>query len=230
MDAGKTVATKRVDTKKIATLAMMSALAFAVMAVSKLLPSVQGFLDFDFKDVVICIAGFVYGPLSALGMIVVVCLLEMLSPFSSSGIIGFVMNVIATAAFCCPACYIYKKNHTMKGAVTGLVVGLVLLIVTMLAWNYFITPLYMGVSRDYVASILLSVFLPFNAVKGGLNLTATLLLYKPVVGALRKAKLMPESTGGSAPVQGRKKVGETIVVLFVFVSCVLFALSLQGII
>ena len=66
MDARTTPTAKKVDTKKLATLAMLSALAFAIMAVSKLLPSVEGFLDFDFKDVVICIAGFVYGPLSAL--------------------------------------------------------------------------------------------------------------------------------------------------------------------
>ena len=145
MDARTTPTAKKVDTKKLATLAMLSALAFAIMAVSKLLPSVEGFLDFDFKDVVICIAGFVYGPLSALAMIVVVCILEMLSPFSSSGIIGCIMNIVATASFCCPACYIYKHNHTMKGAVLGLVTGLVLLIITMLAWNYFLTPIYRGI-------------------------------------------------------------------------------------
>ena len=61
MDARTTPTAQKVDIKKIATLAMLSALAFAVMAVRKLLPSVNGFLDFDFKDVVICIAGFIYG-------------------------------------------------------------------------------------------------------------------------------------------------------------------------
>ncbi len=231
MDVRTTPTAKKVDIKKLATLAMLSALAFAVMAVSKLIPSVVGFLDFDFKDVVICIAGFVYGPLSALAMIVVVCILEMLSPFSSSGIIGCIMNIIATASFSCTACYIYKRNHTMKGAVLGLVTGVVLLVITMLLWNYFITPLYMvGTSREDVAAMLVPIFLPFNAVKGGLNMTATLLLYKPVVGALRKAKLMPESTGHGAAVQGKKKVGETIVVLFVFLTCVMFALSLMDVI
>ncbi|HIS72586.1 MAG TPA: ECF transporter S component [Candidatus Scatomorpha pullicola] len=230
MDARTTPTAKKVDTKKLATLAMLSALAFAIMAVSKLLPSVEGFLDFDFKDVVICIAGFVYGPLSALAMIVVVCILEMLSPFSSSGIIGCIMNIVATASFCCPACYIYKHNHTMKGAVLGLVTGLVLLIITMLAWNYFLTPIYRGMPREAVADMLLPIFLPFNAVKGGLNMTATLLLYKPVVGALRSAKLIPESESHAAPVAGKKKTGITIVILFVFATFVLFALSLQGII
>lgn len=230
MDARTTPTAKKVDTKKLATLAMLSALAFAIMAVSKLLPSVEGFLDFDFKDVVICIAGFVYGPLSALAMIVVVCILEMLSPFSSSGIIGCIMNIVATASFCCPACYIYKHNHTMKGAVLGLVTGLVLLIITMLAWNYFLTPIYRGMPREAIADMLLPIFLPFNAVKGGLNMTATLLLYKPVVGALRSAKLIPESESHAAPVAGKKKTGITIVILFVFATFVLFALSLQGII
>lgn len=230
MDARTTPTAKKVDTKKLATLAMLSALAFAIMAVSKLLPSVEGFLDFDFKDVVICIAGFVYGPLSALAMIVVVCILEMFSPFSSSGIIGCIMNIVATAAFCCPACWIYKKDHTMKGAVIGLLTGVVLLIAVMLAWNYFLTPIYQGQPREAIADMLLPIFLPFNAVKGGLNMTATLLLYKPVVGALRSAKLIPESESHAAPVAGKKKTGITIVILFVFATFVLFALSLQGII
>ena len=47
--------------------------------------------------------------------------------------------------------------------------------------------------------------------------------------ALRKAKLIPESTG-RGEVSGKKKTGITVVVLFVFLTCVLFALSLQGII
>lgn len=229
MDAGKTMRRNKIDTKKLATLGMMSALAFVVMLLSKMLPSVYGFLDFDFKDVVICIAGFVYGPLSALAMIVVVCFVEMIT-ISSTGPIGCVMNILATAAFCCPACYMYKKHHTMKGAVIGLLIGVVLLVIVMLAWNYFLTPIYQQMPREAIADLLLPVFLPFNAVKGGLNMTATLLLYKPVVGALRQAKLIPESTGTAAPVQGKKKIGETLIVLFVFVSCVLFALSLQEII
>ena len=227
MDAAKRVHT--VDTKMLATLGMLTALAYVVMLLSKMLPSVNGFLDFDFKDVVICIGGFVYGPLPALLMIVVVCFIEMLT-ISTTGIIGCIMNIVATAAFCCPACWLYKRDHTMRGAVVGLVTGVVLLVAVMLAWNYFLTPIYQGMPRAAVAEMLLPVFLPFNAVKGGLNMTATLLLYKPIVSALRRAKLVPESSGSAAPVTGRKKVGETIVVLFVFITCVLFALSLQGII
>ena len=66
MDAAKkTPAVRKLDVKKLATLAMITCLAYVVMLVSKLMPSVNDFLDFDFKDVVICIGGFVYGPAAA---------------------------------------------------------------------------------------------------------------------------------------------------------------------
>ena len=227
MDAVKKSA--RMDTKKLATLAMLTALAYVVMYLSKLMPSVNGFLDFDFKDVVLCIGGFVYGPIAALMMIVIVCVLEMVT-VSHTDIIGCIMNIVATASFVCTACAIYKRKHTMKGAIIGLASAVVVLVVVMLAWNYFLTPIYQQIPREAVAAMLPTVFLPFNAVKGGLNMTATLLVYKPVVDALRRAKLIPESTSQAAPVQGKKHLGMTLVILFVFVSCVLFALSLQGII
>ena len=227
MDAVKKTA--RMDTKKLATLAMLTALAYVVMYLSKLMPSVNGFLDFDFKDVVLCIGGFVYGPIAALMMIVIVCVLEMVT-VSHTDIIGCIMNIVATASFVCTACAIYKRKHTMKGAIAGLASAVVVLVVVMLAWNYFLTPIYQQIPREAVAAMLPTVFLPFNAVKGGLNMTATLLVYMPVVDALRRAKLIPESTSQAAPVQGKKHLGMTLVILFVFVSCVLFALSLQGII
>ena len=227
MDAVKKTA--RMDTKKLATLAMLTALAYVVMYLSKLMPSVNGFLDFDFKDVVLCIGGFVYGPIAALMMIVIVCVLEMVT-VSHTDIIGCIMNIVATASFVCTACAIYKRKHTMKGAIAGLASAVVVLVVVMLAWNYFLTPIYQQIPREAVAAMLPTVFLPFNAVKGGLNMTATLLVYKPVVDALRRAKLIPESTSHAAPVGAKKHLGMTIVILFVFVSCVLFALSLQGLI
>ena len=227
MDAVKKSA--RMDTKKLATLAMLTALAYVVMYLSKLMPSVNGFLDFDFKDVVLCIGGFVYGPIAALMMIVIVCVLEMVT-VSHTDIIGCIMNIVATASFVCTACAIYKRKHTMKGAIAGLASAVVVLVVVMLAWNYFLTPIYQRIPREAVADMLPTVFLPFNAVKGGLNMTATLLVYKPVVDSLRRAKLIPESTSHAAPVQGKKHLGMTLVILFVFVTCVLFALSLQGII
>lgn len=230
MDAArKTPSVRKVDVKKLATLAMITGIAYVVMLLSKLMPSVNGFLDFDFKDVVICIGGFVYGPVAAGTVALVVAFIEMIT-ISTTGPWGFVMNFIATASFCCTACFIYKKHHTMKGAVIGLIVGVIMLVAVMLLWNYLITPIYQGYPREVIADMLLPVFLPFNAVKGGMNLAATLLLYKPVVTALRKAKLIPESDHAAPPVAGKKRLGITLVSLFVLVTFVLLGLVLAGVI
>ena len=182
----------RIDLRTWVSMAMLAAVAYVVMYLSKMLPSVNGFLDFDFKDVVICISGFIYGPLSAAIISIVVAVVEMVT-ISHTGPIGLLMNILATCSFCCTATFIYKKLHTMKGAILGLAVGVVSLVVVMLLWNYLITPIYQGVPRDVVVSMLPTVFFPFNLAKGGMNMAATLLLYKPVVTALRKAHLAPES-------------------------------------
>ena len=215
------------NTKTITTLAMLSAIAFVVMLVSKLLPSVNGFLDFDFKDVVICIGGFVFGPMAAASMAVVVAFVEMIT-VSHTGIIGFVMNALATCAFCCTATFIYKKRHTMAGAVLGLAAGVVALTVVMLLWNYFLTPIYQGMPREAVAAMLVPIFLPFNLVKGGMNMAATLLLYKPVVTALRRSGLVAPST--SEQPSRRSSAGFLLFSLVLLATFVLLALVLWGVI
>ena len=56
----------------------------------------------------------------------------------------------------------------------------------------------MGVPRDVVAKMLLPTFLPFNLLKGGMNAALAMLLYKPLVTALRRLHLMqPSGSGGS---------------------------------
>ena len=230
MDVRKPAPTlRKIDTKKLAVLAMLTALAYVVMWISKILPSVNGFLDFDFKHVVICIGGFIYGPVSAGLITVVVCFIEMIT-ISGTGPWGCLMNIIGTASFCCTACYVYKKNHTMKGAVIGLSLGVIVMTALMLLWNYLVTPIYQGMPRSAIADMLVPVFLPFNLVKGGMNMAATLLLYKPIVSALRHARLVPESETHAAPVGGKKKLGFTIVALFLLASFILLGLVLAGVI
>ncbi|MDL2214544.1 ECF transporter S component, partial [Clostridia bacterium OttesenSCG-928-O13] len=102
----------------------------------------------------------------------------------------------------------------------------------MLLWNYFITPLYMGFPRDAVAAMLLPVFLPFNLIKGGLNAAITMLLYKPLVMALRKAGMVPQSRAATAQGEAASKLnlGVVLVAALVVVSCVLFILANSGVI
>ena len=48
----------------------------------------------------------------------------------------------------------------------------------------------MNYPREAVAELLIPYFLPFNLGKNGVNAVLTLLIYKPVVRGLRKAKLL----------------------------------------
>src|SRR5699024_7421088 len=53
------------NVKTLTSLAMLTAIAYVVMYLSKMLPQVSGFLQLDLKDTIICIGGFVFGPLAA---------------------------------------------------------------------------------------------------------------------------------------------------------------------
>ena len=219
---------RRTSVKTLTSLAMLTAIAYVVMILSKSLPQVSGFLQLDLKDTVICIGGFVYGPLAAAVISIVVAVVEMFT-YSDTGFIGCIMNMLATASFCCTASFVYKKVHTKKGAVLGLALAVVVLVAVMLLWNYLITPLYMtNFSRAEIAGMLPTIFLPFNLVKGGLNMAAILLLYKPVVTALRKAKLVPPSQTivGSG---GKVNAGLLLFALALLATCVTMALVMMGI-
>ena len=103
---------------------------------------------------------------------------------------------------------IYYRKKTMLRAVVGLLSGAVAMIGVMLLWNYIMTPIYMGVPRDVVVGMLPTVLLPFNAIKSGLNAALVMLLYKPVVTALRKSKLIPERESHD----GGNKLANTVIV------------------
>ena len=212
-------------TKKIVLLAMMAALAYLVMVLIRI-PVVM-FLKYEPKDVIITIAGFIFGPLEAFIVSAVVSLVEMFT-VSDTGWIGAIMNLVSTCSFACVAALVYKKKHTLKGAVIGLLTGIVSMVIVMLLWNYILTPIYMGYPREAVAALLPTVFLPFNLLKGGLNAAITMLLYKPVVITLRKAGLIPPSTGKGTEKGGKISAGVMIGAAAVLITCILFTLVLAG--
>ena len=130
---------KKLDTKTLTMLALLAALAYVVMFLSKQIPvNVLGFLNFDLKDVIVCITGFLFGPLAAFGVSLVVSFIEMIT-ISSPGPWGLLMNVLSTCALACTAAWFYRRKRTIKNAIIGLVIGVLLMTAVMLLWNYLIT-------------------------------------------------------------------------------------------
>ena len=210
------------NTKKLVLLAMLAAMAYLMVALIRI-PVVM-FLKYEPKDVIITIGGFLLGPMAAFVTSLVVSLIEMVT-ISDTGIIGAVMNLLSTCAFACTATYVYKRKHTLGGAIAGLIIGSIAMIAVMLLWNYLITPMYMGVARQAVAGMLVPVFLPFNALKAGFNSALILGLYKPLVSALRKTGLVD-----TKPVKGSGvRMGIYLLSAGLLATCVLLLLVLRGI-
>lgn len=211
----------RMDTKKMVVLAMLSAISYVVVAIFRIpIPmGVVDFLKYEPKDVIITIGGFLFGPFASMLISAVVSLIEMVG-LSDTGPIGALMNFLSTVSFACTASFVYKKIHTLKGAVIGLVTGSVVMVAVMLAWNYLISPIYMGVPREQIAGLLLPSFLPFNLLKAVLNSAITMLLYKPLSTVMRKAHVLPETASASTEGSYIKRYAFVYVIaIFIIATC-----------
>lgn len=173
--------------KKVAVIGMLCALAFITVVVIRI--PIVIFLKYEAKDIIIALGGFIFGPLAVLIISLIVSFIEMIT-ISTTGYIGFIMNVLSTFCFAGTAAFIYKKKRTITGAILGLICGILLSTAAMIAWNYFLTPIYMKLPREAVAKMLIPTFLPFNLFKNTLNAGGVLLIYKPVILGLREAKLI----------------------------------------
>ena len=212
--------------RRIITTALLCAIAFAVMLLCHALPPVipvLPFLKYDAKDVIIAIGGFIYCPLTSVVISVIVSLIEMVT-VSSTGPIGLLMNVLSSVAFAGTASLIYSKKRTIKGAALGLAAAIFFTSAIMLLWNYFITPLYTG---QTVTSLLLPYILPFNLFKSTVNAALTLALYKPLVTALRKAKLVP---GAENKMNKERSLTAYIMALALIIAAVLLILKVNKVI
>ncbi|MBD5448934.1 MAG: ECF transporter S component [Lachnospiraceae bacterium] len=211
-------------TKKLVTIGMLCALAYVAVVVGRV-PLVL-FLKYDPKDVIIVIGGLLFGPLTSFVITVIVSVVQMFT-ISGTGILGCIMNIISSCSFACTAAFIYKKKHKLSGAILALLCGLSCQVVVMMLWNYLIAPIYMGYPREAIVELLLPAFLPFNLIKGGLNAAITMLLYKPVVTALRRSNLI-ETEHNSEKM--RINIGVLLVSVLIIITCVLLILSFNDVV
>ena len=106
--------------RKMILMALLAAIAYIIVALVRI--PVVAFLSYEPKDVVITVGGFLLGPLASFIISLLVSLVEMVT-ISQTGPIGCLMNLISTCSFACVASIIYKKKHSINGAVMGLLAG-----------------------------------------------------------------------------------------------------------
>ena len=203
---------QRTELKKITVAAILCAVAFLCVFLFRFKVN---FLTFDFKDAVLAVIGFLYGPIYALASAAIVSVIEFLS-VSDTGVYGLIMNFLSSAAFASVCGLFYRYKRTLSGAVIGSVFAVFVMTAVMLLANIFITPFYKHMPRQVVIDMLPTLLLPFNLVKGVVNAAITMLIYKPVCSVFKKMGLI---------ISGNKPADKKSFVLISAVSLLVIALA-----
>ncbi len=179
----------KLQTWKLTRIALLSAIAFMLFQLE--IP-VVAFYKLDFSTFPAILAGFSMGPLAGVAVVAIKDLLHLLQ--TSTGGVGELADFLMSAAFVVPASIIYAHNRTLKGALIGLAVGIVSIIIVGVLTNYFVLiPFYqnfmpidaiIGAGKaifpriNSLLDLVLTVTALFNLIKGVALSLVTFLSYK----------------------------------------------------
>ncbi|MGI5850298.1 MAG: ECF transporter S component [Christensenellales bacterium] len=169
-------------TRMLTTLSVLTAFSIVLMLLIHfpIFPAAP-YLEYEPMDVPILIAGFVYGPLAGIAVTIVSSLIQGLTVSAAvGGWVGILMHFIASGTLVIVASFIYRKNHSLKGAIIGLIAGTIAMAAIMIPANLIFTPVFNGIPVDAVKALLLPIIIPFNLVKAGINAVVTFIIYKPL--------------------------------------------------
>ncbi len=179
------VSTNAWSTRQLVTMALMCALSAVFQFIQ--IPIIPGvtFLTYDPSLVPAMVCGFAFGPASG---IVVGTIASVIHGLVLGEWVGSLMNIVATVCFVLPAALIYRKSHTLTGAIVGLVVSCIAATLGALASNLTIGVWFWYGSVDVIVPMLLPAIVPFNLVKTILNSVLTCVVYKSISNLITPRK------------------------------------------
>ncbi len=190
---------------RIGVFGAISTLLYVIPIFNIPIPAIfPTFLKFHFDEIPALIAGFAFGPYSALGIILIKTLIKIPLGGATTMYVGEISDFIYSCALILPATFIYRKHRKFKFALLGLSIGFVSQIVVALFFNiYIMVPTYMrlfSMDENAILSMmppfiknprwsygLISV-LPFNVIKNFIVIAITLVIYKPLRRLIEKIK------------------------------------------
>lgn len=190
----------RMSTKRMVTLALLSALAYALMLIH--LPfKYLGFLELEFSDVPAVIASLAYGPGAGIMVEFIKNLIKAITA-TTTGCVGEMANFLTGACFVGPLGLIFHKYNKKGKTAVAFIAANIGFIIAGIVVNYFITvPLYatlfggmeavVGVAAATVpavkdlATVVILGITPFNVVKGILVSVAGYSVFKTVRNVLQ---------------------------------------------
>ena len=188
--------------RRIASAAILTALAVILMYLEIALPFMPPFLKFDFSEIPVLVGSFALGPVYG----VIIELLKNLIhlPVSATSGIGEMSNFLTGSIYVFTAGAIYNKIRTRKGAIISMLIATAALALIAIPLNYFVTlPLYgsvLGFTTEAIIGMCQSVntlikdkwslifwcFVPFNLFKGLAVAFITFWIYKPISKLINK--------------------------------------------
>jgi len=190
--------------RRLIIAALFGAIAFVLIFFSFSIPVISPFAEFDFSALPELIGGFVLGPVGAIEIITIKLLLKLIFQGSSSMLTGEIQNFMLSISFVVPAVVYYRKHRTKKGAIVGIALGAVMVVIASVITNiYLIFPFYMaayGMNWDAIIgmcsalipaindipTMVLFSIVPFNVLSRTLTAVITMLVYKRISVPLKK--------------------------------------------
>ena len=195
----QTMSKSKMNVRTMVQVAMLGAVATVLMIFEIPLWFAPSFYEIDLSEVAVLIGTFAMGPIAGMAIEGIKILLNFVINGTITAGIGELANFILGCALVVPAGMIYSKRKSKKGAVYGLVIGSIVMVVLGCILNAFvllpayavafgmgdISPLIqMGSSVNSAIVNLITFILfaeaPFNILKSIIVSGFTLLLYKKV--------------------------------------------------
>ena len=162
------------NTRRLSTIAILSALSFVLMYFDFPLLPAAPFLRIEFSILPVLVGLVVLDLPAALGVLFLRSLLKIL--LNNQGVstyIGLPMNIVALGVFVLAFGLIWKKERTTMRFVLASLAGTIGLTLAMLVLNYvYAVPLYVKFANFDIENILglsnylLAMVLPFNLIEG----------------------------------------------------------------
>lgn len=135
------------------------------------------FIKYDPSDVPILIGTFMLGPSAGLLLSAIVTLIQGITINSESGIMGMLMHFVTTASYVIVVGIIYKRKKNRKGVFLGLCFGAITMMISMVIWNMFFTPVFLGIPTETIAALILPIILPSYFLKAVVDTVFTYVSY-----------------------------------------------------
>jgi len=164
-----------------ALIGVMSGVAFVLYALEVptafIFPAAP-YLKIDFSDIPAVFTGIVAGPMAGVLVQIIKNILHV-SITKEPSLSGEIANLFAGVAFMLPVVFAFRIDPK-KWGILGLIAGTLSATIIMVFVNLFITlPLY-GVPQEVRWDMIVTIFTPFNLLRGALFSFIILLIYPAI--------------------------------------------------